>query len=420
MRMTLKILDGPEAGTVRTFSSGERVLIGRAPDAVIRLQNDPYISRHHAVIEVETSFVRMRDLNSQNGFQVNGTPCGGDNDKGLHPGSEIVLHNRDRVEVGSSAFTVRIEGDSAVSAPASDWESRTEKLERIRDDDNGAAVPDVSIAGFRLEKLLAEGGTGSVYRAVVLDTDETVAVKILRPEFCRDPDLVGRFYREMDVATELDHPNIVRLHRRGREADRVFLVMEYVNGPTLEELTFKTHTGLTLKQAAPMIRQMLDGMAYAHDHGIVHRDLKPANFLLTADGDGWRVKIADLGLAKSFIQSGITDLTTTGFVAGTCMFMPPEQVTSFKHLKPSSDVFSLGATIYYMLTRETVYDVTADSNLFMLVLSGKVVPLRDRATKLPDDLVALIDRAIAREPGDRWENASAMREDFIPFLETVS
>lgn len=230
-----------------------------------------------------------------------------------------------------------------------------------------------------------------------------------------NPKVLERFAREIEVTRSLQHPHIIAYRSHGFREGFIYLVLQYIAGMKLEVLLSRRGGRLSLPEAIPILRGMLDGMAYAHAKGFIHRDLKPANILLEETPQGWRPYIADLGLAKSFQVAG--GLTVTRTVAGTCVFMPKEQLVNFKYLKPVSDVFSLGATIYMMLTGNLVYDLTKCADPIGAVIGGHVVPLAARGTDLPSPLVQAIDRAIEVEAERRYPDAGAMREAIFAALQ---
>jgi serine/threonine protein kinase len=156
----------------------------------------------------------------------------------------------------------------------------------------------------------------------------------------------------------------------------------------------------------------LEGLAAAHSAGFVHRDIKPDNLLLAEDGSA---KLADFGLAKSFQQAGLSGMTATGAVAGTFFFMPREQLTNFREVRPVSDVWSMAATLYYLLTAEYVRDFDSKPDPLAVILRGGVVPIRDRDPFLPDDLAAVIDRGLRDDPHLRYPTAG----EFVAALRGV-
>jgi serine/threonine protein kinase len=182
--------------------------------------------------------------------------------------------------------------------------------------------------------------------------------------------------------------------------------MEYCPGGSVQARV-GLEGALPLRLAAPLALQALEGLAFAHVKGFVHRDVKPDNILIASDGSA---KLTDFGLAKSFEQAGVSGLTATGAVAGTLSFMPREQITTFRQLRPASDVWSMGATLYYMLTKECPRDFRGRKDPIAVILKGGIVPLRERAPHLPPAVSAVIDRAIADDPEARYATAVELRD----------
>lgn len=158
-----------------------------------------------------------------------------------------------------------------------------------------------------------------------------------------------------------------------------------------------------------MMLQALDGLAYAHEKGFVHRDLKPQNILLTAHQNGV-AKVSDFGLAKSFEKAGLSGYTKTGEAAGTYGFMPKEQLTNFKYVKPVSDVWSMGATIYFMLTAQLPRDTAVGQSPAEAVMRGQIVPIRRREPGIPKAVADVIDKSLVPQAKDRYQTAAEFRD----------
>ena len=166
-----------------------------------------------------------------------------------------------------------------------------------------------------------------------------------------------------------------------------------------------------VSKAMPIMLKALEGLAYAHGKGVVHRDLKPSNILLSGTPACPVAKIADLGLAKNFEKAGFSGNTVTGAYAGTPIYMPKEQLTNFKYVKPVSDVWSLGATFYDMLTGQTPRDFPKGCDPMEIILRGEIIPISRRDLGVPSGLAAVIDKAIQASPKDRYADASEMLAD---------
>src|SRR5215831_10142744 len=208
---------------------------------------------------------------------------------------------------------------------------------------------------YRIIERIGSGGMATVYRAEHQLLRKPVAIKLLLPDLVDQGDMAARFEREAIAAARLDHPNVVSITDFGRTADgRMFLVMEYLEGTPLDELIDK-HGRLAWQRAVELGRQIVRGLAHAHDVGIVHRDLKPSNIMVTAHAGGREVaKIIDFGIAKivSGTPVGPRVETQAGVVFGTADFLAPERLVGKGDSDPRSDLYSIGVLLYEMLTGE--------------------------------------------------------------------
>ncbi len=247
--------------------------------------------------------------------------------------------------------------------------------------------------GMEVLEVVGQGGMGVVYKARQIELDRVVALKILSPRLASaDPEFPRRFAREAQALATLDHPNIVRVHEMGREADLCYLVMEHVDGVNLRELLVQKK--LAPEQALRIVPQLCDALEYAHSKGVIHRDIKPENILLSRSGTA---KIADFGLAKIVRDEAVpSTLTQTNVVMGTADYMAPEQRDCMKGADHRSDIYSLGVVFYELLTGELPV--------------GRFAPpsQRLRVDARIDDIVL---KAIERDPEHRYQRASHMGRD---------
>jgi serine/threonine protein kinase len=265
--------------------------------------------------------------------------------------------------------------------------------------------PPRRLRDYVLADKLGEGGMGAVYKAYHARLDRVVAIKVLPEQRLRDPDALARFEREMKAVGRLDHPNIVRATDAGEVNGVHFLVMEYVEGSNLDALV-KRLGPLPVARACEIVRQAAMGLQHAHDHGLVHRDVKPSNVMLTSEG---QVKVLDLGLALLEVGGNGRDLTRTSEVMGTLDYMAPEQASNVHAVDARADVYSLGCTLYKLLTGEAPF---ADSRLdtpirkMMAHAQKPVPPLRDRRPDVPETLAAVVERMLAKDPAQRYASAA--------------
>ncbi|MGE3806090.1 MAG: serine/threonine-protein kinase, partial [Gemmataceae bacterium] len=208
-----------------------------------------------------------------------------------------------------------------------------------------------------LDKL-GQGGMGVVFKAQHRRMKRTVALKVLSPKITSNPTAVQRFQREVEAAAKLSHPNIVAAYDADEDKGVHFLVMEFVDGSDLSSLVKKSGP-LPVAQAADCISQAAQGLQHAHEEGIVHRDIKPHNLLLSGSGSKRVVKILDMGLARVNADGANAapagELTESGSIMGTCDYMAPEQALNTKRADQRADIYSLGCTLYYLLTGRVMY-----------------------------------------------------------------
>ncbi|MDX1393037.1 MAG: protein kinase [Gemmatimonadota bacterium] len=259
--------------------------------------------------------------------------------------------------------------------------------------------------------ILAQAGAGGmaiVFRALDLRHDRTVALKVLRPELV--PSNGGeRFHREIQIAARMSHPHVLPVHDSGEADGLLYYTMPFVEGETLRERLDGTPR-LELQEATRIIRDIGQGLAYAHAQGVVHRDLKPGNIMLSA---GIAV-VADFGIARTFDSLIEETLTQTGVSIGTPSYMSPEQATGETPPDQRSDVYSLGCIFFEMLTGHPPYEAATPVAVMALHLSEPIPDVRDDRPDIRKDIATAIAVAMAKQPGDRFDSAT----DFIEALET--
>ncbi len=267
---------------------------------------------------------------------------------------------------------------------------------------------------YRLLEKVGEGGMGKVYSALDTHLDRIVAIKVLPPDAVADPGRLQRFVQDAKAASALHHPNIVVVHDIAQDQGEDFIVMEYVQGRTLDEVIGRK--GLKLGPALGYAVQVADGLARAHAAGIVHRDLKPTNIMVTDDD---RVKILDFGLAKLLESPPPGNATATvrvpdkppteeGFIVGTAAYMSPEQAEG-RPVDSRSDIFSFGALLYEMLTGIKAFQRGSQVATLAAVLREEARPASSIVENLPPDLEQLIARCLRKDPQRRWQNMSDLK-----------
>ncbi|HJL06710.1 MAG TPA: serine/threonine-protein kinase [Polyangiaceae bacterium LLY-WYZ-15_(1-7)] len=263
---------------------------------------------------------------------------------------------------------------------------------------------------YRLLSRLGEGGMAVVWRAVHLDLQKEVALKLVHDT--TDPVALERFRREAMLGARLRHRNVVHVLDTGTHRGRPYLVMELLEGVTLAERL--THALPSLGEALDITAQLLAGLAAAHREGLIHRDVKPENVILGARG---RLRLVDFGLVKPALHPTRTAGGTVEMVVGTPHYMSPEQVRSSRHLDARTDVFSVGVLLYEMLVGETPFAAESPIEVMRRVDRGEYVSLEARRPDLAPALTDLVGRALASRRVDRFEDAAAMREALLEAIE---
>lgn len=251
---------------------------------------------------------------------------------------------------------------------------------------------------YRLLSVLGSGGMADVWCAEDSQLGRRVALKILHSRFAQDREFVQRFRLEAEAAARLQHPNIVGVFDRGEFEGTNYIAMEYVEGSSLRELISR---GLDTGQAVELTRQILTAARYAHEHGIVHRDLKPLNVLVDADG---RARVTDFGIARA----GASDITQAGSVLGTAQYLSPEQAQGMP-VTPASDLYSIGVILYEMLTGRVPFEAESAVAVAMKQVSEQPMPPSAINPHVPRSLDAVVLRALAKQPENRFASADELR-----------
>jgi eukaryotic-like serine/threonine-protein kinase len=272
---------------------------------------------------------------------------------------------------------------------------------------------DFFIAGkYRILELLGKGGMGSVFLCEHLRMRRLVAVKILPPNSASDPTVLARFEREAQAIAAFDHPNVVHAHDIDQSDGRHFLVMEFVDGVDLQTLV-GNHGPLSPALAAWCVAQTARGLHHAWLAGWVHRDIKPGNLLIDRDG---RVKILDLGLARIFdAGSNLTSLFKESYVLGTADYLSPEQAAGNNETDIRADIYSLGATFYFLLVGKAPFEDASVSQKLLNHRTQTPLPVCLRRSDVPEALEAILSRMMQKDPRERYATPEEVADALMPF-----
>ncbi len=384
-RLVLNVVSGPDNGRFFHCDRHQMFLVGRGPGVNLELPRDQALSRLHFVIEFNPPSARLIDRGSRNGTYVNGLKV-----------QQADLRDGDVIQAGQTALQV------ALAVPVG--------TETISVATVAPSLP--FIPGYTLEAELGRGAMGVVYQASRQADGQRVAVKTVLPAVRPTPVLLGRFKREVEILRRLLHPHIVGFLQAGEASGLLYFVMEYVEGHSLAHEVKKTGP-LPPERVTALGCQLLEALAHAHKAGFIHRDVKPHNLLLSQGEKGEVLKVADFGLARAYGESSMSGLTLSNTSGGTPRFMPPEQVEDFHSAGPAADQYAAGATLYYLLTGQHVYEPCGSIvELLNRIVNHDPIPLRatDSGPVLPARLGDVIRRSLARQPDRRYPDVTAMRE----------
>ena len=257
---------------------------------------------------------------------------------------------------------------------------------------------------YSIERELGSGGMATVYLAEDLKHHRQVAIKVLRPELAASLG-VERFVREIEIAAKLTHPHILPLFDSGEADGFLYYVMPFIEGESLRERL--DHEGkLDIKEAIRLTDQVASALSHAHERGLVHRDIKPENILLAGD----QAIVADFGIARAVQVAGGERLTGTGLAIGTPAYMSPEQAVGDKDIDPRSDVYALGCVVHEMVSGQAPFEGATPQELLAKHAVDTVPSLRTRDPTIPLFLERAVARALAKDPADRFQSASAFAD----------
>lgn len=409
-QVRFEVVAGPEAGLSALFDGPATVVVGRSEDAQIRLANDRLISRRHFCLEIAPPQCVVRDLGSTNGTFVNGQRV-----------EQQPLRDGDEVAGGESRIQVHIVSAAKSTESAEVFEtqpmlSAAQPAMAVSRSDvpQPGAVPE-RIADYLLKGEIGRGAMGRVYGGQHIATRQPVAIKLLDTVASAEASLLQLFLREASLLTRLQHKRIVRAFDFGIYEQRPYLVMEYIPVLDCDQLLQGVSPGERTRIACWLICQVLEALQFAHDHHVVHRDVKPSNILVYRGRRHLHAKLSDFGLAKNYLSSGYSAVSSDSDVRGTLAYMPPEQLMNCRYSKPVCDIYAAGACLYRFLSGAPPHETYTASEAIHALLYRMPTPLGKRHPHLPPGLIAIVERAMARSPEDRFQNAASMRAALVPF-----
>jgi len=257
---------------------------------------------------------------------------------------------------------------------------------------------------YLIDEILGQGGMSAVYRASDPNLKRVVAVKIIHSHLSNDPDFVQRFEEEASAVAQLRHHGIIQVYDFNRDDDVYYMVLEFVPGETFQDHLKRLNDDnrrLSIPKAIEYMSEICDAVDYAHRRGMIHRDIKPANIMLNVTG---QAILMDFGIAKIV---GSQRHTATGAVVGTAMYMSPEQIKG-EHPDRRTDIYSLGVTLFEMVSGRPPFQADSAMTLMMMHVNDPVPYPKKLNPEVPDDLVAIINKSLAKNPDDRYQTVAEM------------
>jgi serine/threonine protein kinase len=387
MRVNLTITSGEDKNRRFILRPGPVYLVGRATSATIRLE-DQSISRRHATLEVSPEGLTITELGSKNGTYVA--------DKRLPANAPTILSEGATLEFGSLSTSVELTGFDAASLQRTSSHRRRDQ----------PLLPD----DFELVAMIGGGGYSRVWAAWQKTLRRMVSIKILQVDAGSDPGARERFIREAKLLTRVRSPFVVELHDLLLLEDMPCLIMELVHGPSVKDLL--SEGSLPIDRALQIASNVARALQVVGRDGIVHRDIKPGNILIHPEGTA---KLADFGIAKDIAASG--DITATGISLGTLAYMSPEQVQSSRDVDYRSDLYSLGATLYEMVSgRPPILLSTRLAGLpasIDKILHESPQPVRMHRPDCPRPLQTLLERLLAKAPDQRPASSEEVADELL-------
>jgi hypothetical protein len=363
----LVVEKGQSKGEFLRLKANGDIVAGREAGNALSLR-DPQASRKHFRIEARLGEYKLQDLGSSNGTFVNGARV-----------ESAILSPGDRVAVGDTLIFFLRETDEGSSERRGPLTGR-------------------EVGGYRIGRVLGRGGMGTVYEAIQISLERTVALKVLSADLHQSPDFIQRFVSEARAAGRLNHANIVSVFDVGSNEDLYFFSMEYMSGGSLDDL-LRVEGPLSVEDTIPLLFDAARGLEYAQKQGLVHRDIKPDNLMLSADGV---VKICDLGLAIFTARQHE--------VSGSPHYIAPEQALG-QEIDHRADLYALGVTWYELLCGKTPFEGRSASEIARKHVEQAPPPLAERVPGLAADVVALVERLMEKDPAKRLDSPRQLQAD---------
>lgn len=395
-------IGGPGEGHNKRFEDPNIYIAGYSDRCEVQISSDDdQVSSEHFMIEVNPPRAWIRDLGSHSGTYIN------DERLGSHEQQRITreLKSGETIRAGKTLFQFNIADDGLSASDVYVVFKSTKAQEPSASQD---FVAPYEIPGFELLSQSISGTMGSVFQARHESTKKLVTLKTITPVVAISTYRMNQIRRELEFIGEFDHPNVSSFVASGEFSHGFFIATEFSPGGNLKTMVKELQRPFTVDEAIPLVLEALRGLEYIHSKEIAHGDLKPSNLFLSEDRRS--VQIGDIRLVKCYVNAGLSRLTMTEESGGSLHFMPVDQFVNYKYSKPIADIWSMGATLYRLLTGKYPFNFRDEVDDARVMLSEHVLPLNNRGRQFPPGLANIVDKAVARDPVERYQSATEFRQ----------
>lgn len=415
--IAVKVGNGASAGQIFQAASAARMHIGSGFDVEIRIADDPLVTSRHVQLDFDPPECRIQVLDDQPKVSFNRQMI-----------RQATLIAGDCLVVGRTSFQIISTGTVDDSADTGEYgrilfsESggdSTMELAVISDQTaastNPKSVQIVAPPGYEIVRCIGRGGMGVVFEVMNLAKKTRMAMKFLHPRHSSCERSMSLFLREVNVLSQLKHPRIVHFHEMGWVSGRVFLAMEYVDVLDFPRLLDLASPEKRIRVSVGIICQVLDALSYAHSKQVVHRDVKPTNILVFRDAKGLQSRLSDFGLARTFENAGLSGGVGDGEIRGTMSYMAPEQLRDGVRAKPSADIYSVGVSLFYLLSDRMPFPRFTSIPERLKSLDLPPASLGSYVSNVPAGLSEILSKSMALDPDSRFGSAKEMRAALQPY-----
>lgn len=397
MLAQLEVIHGPDKGRVFPLSEGQTLQIGRGPTTETRL-TDRYVSRVHCQVAVEQESLTVTDLGGSGGTQVNGAPV-----------AQQLLQHDDVITVGDTQLRVQlldVHGDRTMLRATPRPSAATPKLPSHVSELTGA-----TLAHYQVGALVAKGHCSLVFQATDLSNNEPVALKVLLPEYAQLDEQMQRFARSMKILQALRHPNLVSVLGSGQVGPFCWVAMEWVEGESLAQIIRKIGTCgiLDWRHALRACVHVARALDFAQQHGIIHRNITPANILVRSSDR--LTKLGDLMLAKALESAPDVQITRRGELVGELAYMSPERTYTSDGIDCRSDIYSLGATVYALLTGHPPCGGATQLETIQKIRAAEPAKPSKIQLSVPEMFEKAVLRMLAKQPEERQQTPAELLQE---------